>query len=263
MSVRLERDGTTALVVLDRPEKGNALSAQDLRDELPEVWKTVRDDAAIRVAVVTGAGDRSFTSGIDVTDPALLEWTRSADAPTSIRFTGRQFDVWKPILTAVNGRCFGGGLWFLGDCDFALASEHATFSNPGVSVGIVTASSSVALARRASHADVLRMALFGRYEVLSAAEALRAGFVQRVTPPDRLLDLALEDAAKIARNSPAAVEQMLRTLWAASSMPLDDALILADRVQAAWRAHPDAIEGPTALAERREPRWAAKTGTET
>jgi enoyl-CoA hydratase/carnithine racemase len=255
VSVRLDRDGATALVVLDRPEKGNSLSSRDLTADLPEIWKTVRDDGAIRVVVVTGVGDRDFTSGIDVTDPTLIEWIRSADEPAPVRFTGRQFDVWKPILTAVNGRCFGGGLWFLGDCDFALAAEHATFANPGVSVGVVTASSSVSLARRASHADVLRMALFGRYEVLDAADALRAGFVQRVTPTDRLLDHALADAATIARNSPAAVEQMVRTLWAARSMPLDDALALADTVQARWRSHPDAIEGLTAIAERREPRW--------
>ena len=261
MAVRLDRDGATALVVLDRPEKGNALSAHDLVTDLPEIWKNVRDDDAIRAIVVTGAGNRTFTSGIDVTDPALLEWTRSAEAPAPLRFTGRHFDVWKPILTAVNGRCFGGGLWFLGDCDFALAAEHATFANPGVSVGVVAASSSVALARRASYADVVRMALFGSHDELSATDALRAGFVQRVTPPDRLLDRALADAATIAENSPAAVEQMLRTLWAAQSMPLDDALALADSVQAAWRAHPDAIEGPTAAAERRAPRWA--NGAET
>jgi crotonobetainyl-CoA hydratase len=99
------------------------------------------------------------------------------------------------------------------------------------------------------------MALFGRHEELSAADALRADFVQRVTPSDRLLDTALADAATIARNSPAAVERMLRTLWAAQSMTLSDALALADSVQADWREHPDAHEGPRALAERREPRW--------
>ena len=262
MAVRLDRDGATALVVLDRPEKGNALSAHDLVVDLPEIWTTVRDDDAIRAVVVTGTGDRNFTSGIDVTDPALIKWTLSAEALGPLRFTGRHFDVWKPILTAVNGRCFGGGLWFLGDCDFALAADHATFANPGVSVGVVAASSSVALAHRASHADVVRMAIFGRHDELSATDALRAGFVQRVTPSDRLLDRALADAATIAENSPAAVEQMLRTLWAAKSMPLDDALALADSVQATWRTHPDAIEGPTAAAERRAPRWANKVETE-
>ena len=262
MAVRLDRDGATALVVLDRPEKGNALSGHDLVTDLPEIWRAVRGDDAIRAVVVTGAGNRNFTSGLDMTDPALLEWTQSAEAPTPLRFTGRHFDVWKPILTAVNGRCFGGGLWFLGDCDFALAAEHATFANPGVSVGVVAASGSVALAHRASHADVVRMAIFGRHDELSATDALRAGFVQRVTPSDQLLDRALADAAMIAENSPAAVEQMLRTLWAAKSMPLDDALVLADSVQAAWRAHPDAIEGPTAAAEGRAPRWATKAETE-
>jgi enoyl-CoA hydratase/carnithine racemase len=256
MPVRLDRDGTTAVLTLDRPDRGNALDAHDLLHELPEAWLTVRDDPQIRAVVVTGAGDRSFTSGADLTDPALVERIarRSGDEP--IRYTGRQFDVWKPILTAVNGHCFGGGLWFLGDCDFALAAEHATFANPGVSVGMVTASGSIALARRASFAAVLRMAMFGRYDVLDAFEARRAGFVQRVVAGSALLETALADAATIARNSPAALEQMIRALWRAQSLPLSEALAHADAVQRAWRGHPDAIEGPAAFAEGREPRWA-------
>lgn len=257
MPVRLDRDGTTALLVLDRPEKGNALSAHDLLHDLPEAWRTVREDAGIRAVVVTGAGDRNFTSGADVTDPALVERIGVASDAAPMRFTGRQFDVWKPILTAVNGRCFGGGLWFLGDCDFALAADHATFANPGVSLGMVVASGSVSLARRASFAAVLRMAMFGRHDVLAADDALRAGFVQRVTPANALIDTALADAAAIARNSPAAVEQMIRTLWTAQSLPIEDALAYADGVQAAWRGHPDTIEGPAAIAAGREPCWGA------
>ena len=105
-----------------------------------------------------------------------------------MRYTGRQFDVWKPIITAVNGRCFGGGLWFLGDCDLALAAEHATFSNPATSLGMVVASGSVALARRASFSAILRMAVLGRHDALSAADTLAAGMVTDVVPADRLLD---------------------------------------------------------------------------
>jgi enoyl-CoA hydratase/carnithine racemase len=253
--IRLDRDGATALLVLDRPERGNALSAHDLRHDLPEAWRVIRDDPAIRAVVVTGAGDRSFTSGMDVTDPALVErlGTASDDAP--MRFTGRQLDVWKPIITAVNGRCFGGGLWFVGDCDYALAASHATFSNPAVSLGMVVASGSVSLARRASFAAVLRMALFGRHDVLTAEDALHAGIVARITPGATLIDTALADAALIATNSPGAVEQMLRTLWAAQSLPLADALAHADAVQGAWRGHPDAREGPAARAAGREPQW--------
>ncbi len=255
MPVRLDRDGATALLVLDRPERGNALSAHDLLNELPEAWRTVRDDDGIRVIIVTGAGDRSFTSGADVTDPDLVRRVGVASDDAPMRYTGRQFDVWKPIITAVNGRCFGGGLWFLGDCDFALAAEHATFANPGVSVGMVVASGSVSLARRASFGAVVRMAMFGAHDTLTADDALRAGMVQRVTPAASLLDAALADAAAVARNSPAAVEAMLRALWTAQSLPLADALIHADTVQVAWRGHPDAIEGPAAMAGRRDPEW--------
>lgn len=255
MSIRLERDGATALLVLDREDKGNALSAHDLLHELPEAWRTVREDAAIRVVVVTGAGSRSFTSGADVTDPVLLARVAAPSDAPAMRFTGRQLDVWKPIITAVNGRCVGGGLWFLADCDHALAADHATFGNPGVSLGMVVASGSVALARRASFASVLRMAVLGGHQALTADEALTAGIVQRVVPAATLLHAALTDAAAIARNSPAAVEAMLRTLWATRSFPLADAVVAAEAAQAAWRGHPDAIEGPAAYAAGREPRW--------
>jgi enoyl-CoA hydratase/carnithine racemase len=253
--VRLDRDGSTAILLLDRPEKGNSLDAPMLLNELPAAWCTIRDDPSIRVVIVTGAGSESFTTGADVTDPELVTGLGTSGDRPLMRYTGRQFDVWKPIITAVNGRCFGGGLWFLGDCDLALAAEHATFSNPATSVGMVVASGSIALARRASFSTVLRMAVLGRHDTLSAADALAAGIVTEVVPGDRLVDRALDYAARIARNSPRALEAMLRVLWTAQSQPLDEALLLADEVQTGWRGHPDAIEGPRAFAERREPNW--------
>jgi (E)-benzylidenesuccinyl-CoA hydratase len=255
MTIRVEREGTTAIVVLDNPDRGNALDAHTLRHDLPEAWRAIRDDESVRAVIVTGTGDRNFTSGADVGDPDLVARIGSRNGEEVMRYTGRQFDVWKPIITAVNGRCFGGGLWFLGDCDLAIAAEHATFSNPGVSVGMVVASGSVALARRASFGAVLRMAMLGRHDILTAADALACGIVDEVTASDVLLDTALDYAARIARNSPAAVERMLRVLWTAQSLPLPEAYALADDVQARWRGHPDILEGPAAFAERREPKW--------
>ena len=253
--IRLERDNTTALLILDRPAKGNALDARALLHDLPDAWETIREDTSIRAVIVTGAGNRDFTSGADVTDPDLIDRIATPSDVGPMKFTGRQFDVWKPIITAVNGRCFGGGLWFLGDCDLALAADHTTFANPAVSVGMVVASGSVALARRASFSSVLRMAMLGRYDELTAVDALDAGIVSELTDAEALLDTALGYAARIARNSPAAVEQMLRVLWAAQSRPLDEGLALADVAQISWRGHPDAVEGPLAYAERRAPRW--------
>lgn len=257
MAIRLDRDGGTAILVFDHPDRANALSAHDLVHELPEAWAAIRDDPAIRVAVVTGAGTESFTSGADLTDPAVVERVAQPSSEVPWRFTGRQFGVWKPIITAVNGRCLGGGLWFLGDCDHALAAQHATFANPGVSLGFVVASGSIALARRASFATVLRMAVFGAHDALTADEARRAGLVQRVTAAEMLLETALADAATIGRNSPAAVERMIRVLWETQTLPLADAVARAEAVQAEYRGHPDATEGPRARAERRAPRWSS------
>ncbi len=258
MAVRLERDGATAVIVLDAPEKGNALSARDLLVELPSAWAEVRDDGSVHAVVVTGAGDRYFTSGADVAD--LADRVSNPGDEPKMRFTGRQFDVWKPIITAVNGRCYGGGLWLLADSDLAVAADHATFANPGVSIGMVIASGSVALARRASFPAVLRMAMLGRHGALSAQEALLAGFVAEVTPAPALLDTALDYAARIGRNSPAAVGQMIKVLWSGQSLDLAGALALADEAQAAWRGHPDAVEGTAAFMAHRQPRWAESPG---
>jgi enoyl-CoA hydratase/carnithine racemase len=104
------------------------------------------------------------------------------------------------------------------------------------------------------------MAVMGRHGALSAHDALRAGFVTEVTTASALQETALDYAARINRNSPAAVEQMLRTLWSAQSLPSAQALVLAGEAQAGWRGHLDAMEGTAAFIERREPQWIEPSG---
>src|SRR6202041_3720208 len=129
-------------------------------------------------------------------------------------FTSWQNGVWKPVIAAVNGMCVGGGLHFVADADIVLAASDATFLDPHVSVGQVAAYELIGLARRMPFEAVLRMALVGRHERMSAERALALGMIsQIVDPPERLREEAQALAEKIARNSPAAMAAPKRALW--------------------------------------------------
>ncbi|MGB2695655.1 MAG: enoyl-CoA hydratase-related protein [Dehalococcoidia bacterium] len=256
--VRYEKRDHVAIITLDRPQSANALSFKAMRQELPEAWQAAKDDRDVRAIVFTGAGDRYFCTGVDLRDPEMSasggRGSEDGD-PMELRVTGRQNDVWKPIIGAVNGHCIGGGLMFVGDSDVVVASENARFSNTGVSLGILAPVGPVVLARKIPFEAVMRMLIAGRHEAIDAQRALRLGLVSEVTSPDALLDAALDIANKIAANSPAAVEQALRTMWETLELPLSEAVAASLKRSASLRGHPDSIEGPRAWMEKREPKW--------
>jgi len=255
--IRYEKTGHVAVITLDRPESGNALTYKLMTEELPAVWQEVRDDPDVRVAVFTAAGERHFCTGMDMRDPGLQQArAASPDAGTMpLRMTARQNEVWKPVVTAVNGQCIGGGLMFAGDSDIVIASENARFSNTGVSIGVIAPVGPVVMARKMPFEAVMRMMLTGRHEYIDAQRAYQLGLVSEVTPPDRLLDAAMGVAQKVASNSPAAVQETVRLMWETLEMPLSEALDSAMRRAGSLRGHPDSIEGPRAWAEKREPNW--------
>ena len=160
------------------------------------------------------------------------------------------------MIAAVNGVCAGGGLHFVADADIVLAAADASFTDPHVSVGQASTMETIALMRKMPAEAVLRMALTGRHERMSAARAYELGMVSEVVdPPERLLEAAQQLAEKIARNSPAALRATKRALWGALEQGLTDACRAgAAELTGLW-GHPDQTEGPAAFAEKREPRW--------
>ncbi len=250
--VLYEKSDHIAVITLNRPDHGNSLSANVMREELPAAWQAARDDSDVRVVVFTASGDRFFCTGVDLRDP---EARRGGSGSSQLRITGRQNDVWKPIISAVNGQCVGGGLMFVGDCDVVFASENARFSNSGVSLGLLAPVGPVVMARKMPFHSVMRMLIAGRYESMDAHEAYRLGLVNEVTKPEALLDTAIAFAGNVAKNSPAAVEQAVRALWDALEMPLSEALASSLKRSASLGSHPDAQEGARAWAEKREPEW--------
>jgi enoyl-CoA hydratase len=256
--LKVERHGPVGWLINDRPEQLNAMSAT-MRDEFAVAWKELDADPKVRVIVHTGEG-RAFQTGADVTELATdgigMERYRQSVEDFDLHFTSWHQGVWKPVITAVNGICAGGGFHWVADADIVIASSDATFFDPHVSVGQVTAFELIGLMKKMPAEAVLRMAFVGRYERMSAQRAYELGMIsQIVDPPERLREEAQALAEKIAKNSPAALAATKRALWAALEHGLTDACRVGAKELVSLWGHPDQEEGPRAFAEKREPVW--------
>jgi enoyl-CoA hydratase/carnithine racemase len=217
-SLLIQRDGMLGWLVFNRPQAGNAMDAA-MMAALPEAWRELNADNSIRVIVVTGAG-RAFQTGLDMVqlarDPVALREMSRRTKRADLQLTGWHCGVSKPIVTAVNGVCAGGGLHFVVDSDIVIASSNATFLDPHVSVGQVSAFETIGLARRAAFGPVARMALIGAHERVDARRAHQLGWVSEVVdPPERLTEVAADIARRIADSADAVTLAALKKqLWA-------------------------------------------------
>jgi enoyl-CoA hydratase/carnithine racemase len=251
-------DGVATLT-LNRPERHNAFNKQ-MASDLQQAWTAIKGDPDVVCVVLTGAGDRAFCTGYDVSDVAAGDTAGEEKVPYDespiIKLTAIHNRCWKPVITAVNGMVNGGGLHFVADSDLILAAEHATFFDTHVKVGLVSGLEPVGLARRIPLEAVLRMSLLGGAERMTAAQARDLGLVGEVLPAVELLPRARELAAKIARHSPAALARSKRAIWESLDRGLHDGLRHAWDLIGAHGDCPDNREGATAFLEKREPRWA-------
>jgi enoyl-CoA hydratase/carnithine racemase len=254
----VERHGPVGWLIFNRPEAGNAIDAA-MFGELEAAWAELDRDPAVRAIVNTGNG-KAFQTGLDVVqlakDPAALREQSRRTARSDLRLTAWHNQVWKPVIAAVNGVCAGGGLHFVADADIVIAAADATFVDPHVSVGQVTASEAIGLLRKVPAEAVMRMALVGRHERLTAGRALQIGMISEVVdPPERLREEAQALAENMARNSPAAMAATKRALWQALEVGLTEACRAGAKELVSLWGHPDQEEGPRAFVERRDPVW--------
>lgn len=259
----VHRDGPVGWLVFDRPDAANAMDAAML-GELEAAWRELDTDPDVRVIVNTGNG-RAFQTGLDVgqlaTDRDALREQSRRTRDATLKLTAWHNSVWKPVIAAVNGVCAGGGLHFVADADIVIATADATFLDPHVSVGQVSAFETIALARKSPMEAITRMALLGRHERIDAARAYELGIVSEVVADAAALRARADELARtIARNSPAAMAATKRALWGALELGLTDAGRACARELVGMWGHPDQEEGPRAFAERREPRWAPPAG---
>ena len=217
-SLLIQRDGMLGWLIFNRPQAANAMDAS-MMAALPEAWRELNADNSIRVIVVTGAG-RAFQTGLDMVqlarDPAALREMSRRTKRADLQLTGWHCGVTKPVVTAVNGVCAGGGLHFVVDSDVVIASSDAAFLDPHVSVGQASAFETIGLARRAAFGPVARMALIGAHERVDARRAHQLGWVSEVVdPPERLTEVAADIARRIAESADAVtLAELKKQLWA-------------------------------------------------
>jgi crotonobetainyl-CoA hydratase len=256
--IEIDRAPPVLTVTLARGS-ANTIDAATSR-RLSEVFTRFRDDDGLRVAIITGAGQRFFCAGWDL-DAAAAGEGYDAD------FGGGGFggyaelpDLRKPVIAAVNGMAVGGGFELVLAADLVVAAEHATFFLPETAVGVIPDAGSVRLPRLLPRPVAIEVLIAGRR--LTAAEALGWRLVNRVVDGVDLLDAATELAGQIVAAAPLAVEAVLDLVRRTERMPVTDSMRLlrsgaVDPYERMLRSH-DALEGPRAFAERRPPRWTGR-----
>ncbi len=251
-----EKDGRIALITINRPERLNAIDPQTSY-ELHSAFSDFRDDEELWVAILTGSGERAFSTGNDL---VVMSQARSGggDQPRArpAPFGGitRDFECWKPIIAAINGYCLAGGLEIAASCDIRVAAEHAQFGVPEVTRGIIPgASGTQRLPRMLPKGIALELLITGaRFD---AQWALRYGLVNYVVPADQVLPKARELAQTICENGPLAVRAVKESALRGLELPFEEGLKQEIEFSRKVIATEDAREGPLAFAQKRKPEY--------
>lgn len=252
MAIDFEVKDHVALVTLNSPQRLNAMDAGDYQG-LSDAWSEIRDNSDIRVAVVTGAGERSFSTGADLksflgspTDLSDFWLTQKG------QLLNRGIELWKPVIAAVNGYCLGGGLTLLLATDIRFAAPTATFGLTEVKRGVLAANGGTQrLIEQMPHPVAMEYLLTG--ETFDVDTALRWGLINRVVEQADLLDTAIATARRISENAPLAVQATKELALRSRDVDRATGLRLEESMLKLLRYSADAIEGPKAFAEKRAP----------
>lgn len=211
-------------LTLNRPEKYHAFDMV-MCDEIADVWARVRRDDDVHVVVLTATGDKAFCTGIDrdfvpssAEGTADYEFTPFTYDDPGLRLGPRANRCWKPVIAAVNGMACGGAFYLLGEVDFIIAADHATFFDPHLTYGMPAVYEPMTMMRRMPFGEVMRMTLLANHERLSAQRAHQIGLVSEVVPADELVDAATWAAQAIASQPTGPTVATVRTLWAAREL---------------------------------------------
>ncbi len=244
------KEGPIAYITLNRPERLNALSPE-LEDRLAETWVDFREDPNLRVAIVNGAGDRAFCSGVDL---RIMAETKGASRARGVPYLPGEggVEVWKPIIAAIHGICYAGGWMLVQHCDIRIASDDAQFGIMEAKRNL-GASWSAELTKMIPLGAVLELLLTA--QPISAQRAYDIGFVNRIVPRDQLLPAARQLAEAICENAPMAVRFMKEYVYRGLDLTRDQAKLLGRYITAPLPKSEDAEEGRRAFVEKRKPAW--------
>jgi enoyl-CoA hydratase len=264
MPIEVQKEEGITIITINRPERRNALDMPHFQ-KLARAWVDFRDDDESRVAIITGV-DNSFCVGADlksfvpaVTDNVeeLAAGTSDLPADAGLVAVLREFELWKPVIAAVNGLCVAGGMEMLLGTDIRIASEQATFGIFEPKRGLFPGGgTTVRLPRQIAFPWAMEILLLG--EAVDAETAFRMGLVNKVVSQDHLLDEAKKWARIIMDNAPLAIQAVKRSVLTGLRLPLKEAFEQELQLAAEVFMTEDAREGPLAFAQKRKPEWQGK-----
>jgi len=256
-AIRYAVDDGVATITLNRPDVHNAMN-EGMRRELTQCFTALVTDDEVRVILVTGAGGRAFSAGADIRE--FVE----QQAPTRFRETRRRADFRQvmdrcsqPIIAAIRGYAFGGGLELALACDIRIASEDSRLGLTEVDLAIIPGGGGTQrLPRLIGRGKALEMILTGAR--ISAVDALHLGIVERVVPPEDLLSSAMDLARAMASKAPVALRYAKEAVVKGLELTLADGLRLENDLSTLLRTTDDRTEGARAFLEKRKPRWTGR-----
>lgn len=246
-----EKKDKIAVITINRPDRMNSIDPQTSQ-ELHDAWMDFRDDDNVWVGILTGSGERAFSTGLDL--------VAATEAGERIRFTApfggitRGAEIWKPMIAAINGYALAGGLEIALSCDIRIAADHAQFGLPEPRWAIIPgAGGTQRLPRTLPLAIAMELLLTGGR--IDAQMALRYGLVSRVVPLAELMPKAMEVADTICGNGPLAVRAIKEVAMRGLNMTLEEGLALEAEFSSKIIRTEDAREGPLAFAQKRKPEF--------
>ena len=242
-----------AVVTLNRPQALNSTN-RAMWNRLTEIWREVKDDRDVSVILLTGAGDRAFCAGADLKEMASgsTDATPFDTTPTQL-LENWDYDLWKPIICAVNGYALGNGVSMVMSTDIRLASEDAIFGMSQIKWGLVSGNGTQILPRFLSYPVAMEMLLTG--DNITAQRAYEIGLINRVVPKGQLMDETMALARKIAGYAPLALQGIKEAAVRGMSFNLREAIVWGLRMERLNMFTEDAKEGPKSFAEKRAPQW--------
>ena len=256
----VEKKGRIAYVTLNRPEVLNALTEAHWQ-QLANTWRTLDDDPDVWVIIITGSGERAFCTGQDLKDvanegPDAWRGAYSVESPPGMPNMYEMYTA-TPAIAAINGFCIAGGLEIALSCDIRVAAEHAQFGLQEVRWGIIPSGGGVdRLPRAMPMCIAMEMLLTGGR--IDAQEAYRTGLINRVVAADQVMSTAEEIAEKICRNGPLAVRAIKESVQRGFNLTLPQAFQFEKVFSTLLGTTEDAVEGPLAFSEKRQPEFKSR-----
>lgn len=253
--VRYEKRDGKAYITLNRPEVMNALNRK-VSASLAEALGDLRDDDDILVGILTGAGGRAFSAGMDLKERTELDKSGGPAGASHSTWDGRwtELGVWKPIIAAIDGYCLAGGMELSLQCDFRIATKQSRFGLPEPRRSLLAGYGLHNLSRMTSLGNALYIQLTGNH--IEAETAERWGIVQEVVADrDALMARVEELADNIMECAPLAVQAIKRIVMQGRNMPVEYSIKMTESINAIINKTEDRVEGPKAFAEKRKAVW--------